>query len=302
MEIRQLNIFLQLAAVLNFSQAGRNLGYSQSNISTQIQQLEQEVGAPLFNRIGRQVTLTQYGEELLPFAHQLVSTATKMENFLKSEEALGGTLRFGVVDSLFGFIVETLIIRYHERFPRVKLELISDTAEELKVQLEHGTLDAACIVDDPLSTAKWDCRHRVEMPIIIVANREHPFAARRGLTLMDLRDEEFVLMEDAVPYSAWFQRVMAERGIKLKTIAQMPSSVAACRVVARGNFLSVFPKYNIYWSRYRDQLTALDVVDFSQTQWVQTILHPDKILTPQVEGFLEVLRSVIDMVTEHSRL
>ena len=61
MEIRNLNTFLQVASIKNFTQAGRNLGYSQSNISAQIQQLEQEVGAPLFNRIGRQVTLTQYG-------------------------------------------------------------------------------------------------------------------------------------------------------------------------------------------------------------------------------------------------
>ena len=297
MEIRQLNIFLQLAEVLNFSQAGRNLRYSQSNISTQIQQLEQEVGAPLFNRIGRQVTLTQYGEELLPYAHQIVSTAAKMENFLKSEQALGGTLRFGIVDSLFGYIVEPVLIQYHKRFPRVKLELVTDTGTNLKEGLEHGTLDVACIVDDPLSAAQWDCRHRVEVPVVIAASKEHPLAQKKQLTLMDLKDEDFVLMEDAVAYSAWFQKEMAERGIQPKIVAQMPSSVAACRVVVRGGFLSVFPRYNVRQSRYRDQLATLDVVDFTQTQWVQTILHPNKILTPQVEGFLEIFQEVIQTVT-----
>ena len=297
MEIRQLNIFLQLAEVLNFSQAGRNLGYSQSNISTEIQQLEQEVGAPLFNRIGRQVTLTQYGEELLPYAHQIVSTAAKMENFLKSEQALGGTLRFGVVDSLFGFIVEPLLLQYHKRFPRVKLEYVMDTATNLKSRLEQGTLDVACIVDDPVSAAEWDCRHKVEVPIVIAANTEHPLVQKKGLTLLELKDEKFVLMEDTVAYSAWFQKEMAERGIQLKTVAQMPSSVAACRVVVNGGFLSVFPQYNVRQSRYRDRRAVLDVVDFAQTQWVQTILHPNKILTPQVEGFLETFRTVIETVT-----
>lgn len=75
MEIRNLNTFLKVAALRNFTQASRELGYSQSNVSTQIQQLEREVGVPLFNRIGRSVSLTQYGEELLPYAQQIVSTS-----------------------------------------------------------------------------------------------------------------------------------------------------------------------------------------------------------------------------------
>lgn len=75
MEIRNLQTFLQVAGLQNITQASKELGYSQSNVSTQIQQLEKEVGAPLFNRMGRGVTLTQYGEELLPFARSIVSTS-----------------------------------------------------------------------------------------------------------------------------------------------------------------------------------------------------------------------------------
>ena len=84
MEIRNLNTFLQVVSIKNFTQAAKILGYSQSNVSAQIQQLEREVGAPLFNRIGRQVTLTQHGEELIPYAQKIVATALLMENFLKS--------------------------------------------------------------------------------------------------------------------------------------------------------------------------------------------------------------------------
>ncbi len=111
MEIHQLNIFIHVATIKNFTQAGRILGYSQSNISAQIQQLEKKVGAPLFNRIGRTVSLTQYGEELLPYAQQIVSTAIRMENFLKSDKAMGGTIRIGIVESLFELVMEKKLLK-----------------------------------------------------------------------------------------------------------------------------------------------------------------------------------------------
>ena len=100
MEIRNLTTFLKVAALRNFTRAAKELGYSQSNVSAQILQLEQEVGAPLFDRIGKQVRLTQFGEELLPHAQELCSTAAEMENMFRSEAFLGGTVRIGMTDSL----------------------------------------------------------------------------------------------------------------------------------------------------------------------------------------------------------
>lgn len=297
MEIRQLNTFLQLAAVLNFTQAGRNLGYSQPNISMQIQQLEQEIGAPLFNRMGRQISLTQYGEQLLPYAQQIVSTATKMENFLKSEEALGGTLRFGVVDSMFGKIQDRLLLSYHKLFPKVLVDVVSASSAVLLERLEHGLLDVACLIDSPVSKVKWNCWHMAEIPIGIIASQNNPLAQRDSLTLADLGNEKFILMEDTVAYSALFQTEMASRGIPLRTAIKMPNAILACRLVAASSFLSVLPQYNVSRSRQRENLRILNVTDYAQMQYVQVLLHPNKVLIPQIEGFLDLLCSIIDDVT-----
>ncbi len=83
MEIRNLQTFVMAASLLNFTQTAKELGYSQSNISMQIQQLEEEVGAKLFDRIGRSVSLTQQGQDLLPYAQQIVSLSEQMSNALK---------------------------------------------------------------------------------------------------------------------------------------------------------------------------------------------------------------------------
>lgn len=90
MEIRNLNTFLQVAVMRSFTKAGEVLGYSQSNVSAQVKQLEDELGVPLFNRVGRSITLTQYGEDLVGYAQSIVSTAATIENIMRKKRDYRG--------------------------------------------------------------------------------------------------------------------------------------------------------------------------------------------------------------------
>ena len=296
MEIRQLHTFLQVAAIQNFTQAGRILGYSQSNISVQIQQLEREIGAPLFNRVGRHVTLTQYGEELIPYAQQIVSTAIRMENFLKSEEALGGTLRVGMVESLFVPLLRPVLERYHRRFPRVRIELTVDATASLKEQLNQGLVDLACIIDDPLPQTDWTCWHSVSVPVVIVCNPASPLAAGKALSLRDLADQEFILMEESASYSVHFQRLTAQQKLEIRPVLKLQSADMACRLVETGDFLSVLPMYSVRDAVEAGRVAILPVEDFSLSQLAQIVLHPGKIVIPQINGLLEELREAFDQV------
>ena len=293
MELRQLNTFLKLASVLNFTQAGRELGYSQPNISMQIQQLEQEIGVPLFNRIGRHISLTQHGEQLLPYAQRIVSTAAQMENFLKTEDMLGGTLRFGIGDSLCSWVLDRVLADYHRRFPKVKIEVSAETPAVLKDNLDRGQMDAICLLDDLQPADRWKCRHKVEIPIVIAADRHHPLCGKE-LTLRDLQEEYFILTEDTVGYASCF----AEQELELKTAAKVPSGYMACKMIHMDGFLSILPVCSVLTSRYHEELAVLRVTDFCESRYVQVLCHPDKILTPQVEGFLQELIRVIDETAE----
>ncbi|SHI67375.1 LysR family transcriptional regulator [Lutispora thermophila] len=298
MEIRNLNTFLKVAALQNFTQAARELGYSQSNVSAQIQQLELEIGAPLFNRIGRSVSLTQYGEELLPYARQIVSTALHMENFLKSEESLGGTVRIGVVESIFNLFMEDTIINYHKRFPRVKVELTVDATATLKSKLQCGLLDAACLIDDPLPKTEWHCWHKVDVPIVVVANPLHPLSRLDKINLEDLSGYDFILMEESAPYSINFQHIMAAHHIELHTFLKMQSADMARRMVEKDMFLSVLPYYTVRTSVEHGKIHILNIPETNQTQSVQMVLHINKIMTPQIEGFMEELRDVLHKIID----
>ena len=137
MEIRNLLTFIEVANLQNFTQASRVLGYSQSNISAQIRQLEKELGVVLFERMARGVHLTQYGCELLPIARDVVALSNQMGRFAQTESEIEGVLRIGVVESIFHACFQPLVISYARRFPKIKLELTEDTLPD---QILHRVL------------------------------------------------------------------------------------------------------------------------------------------------------------------
>ena len=294
MEIRNLNTFLKVAALRNFTQESRELGYSQSNVSTQIQQLEREVGVPLFNRVGRSVSLTQYGEELLPYAQQIVSTSVQMENFMKSEQALGGTVRIGIVESLFAFLPEELFLCYHERFPRVEIELTVDATETLKEDLQKGRLDAACLIDCPLYETEWRKWHSVDVPVMIAASPCHTLAEREAVSCEDLEGQEFVLMEDSAPYNQRFQEFLARHNVAVHPFLKLQSAEKACRLVEKGNCLSFLPIYTVRRAAESGKIRILRILEEEQMQSVQIILHKSHVVTPQLRGFMEELRKILE--------
>ena len=294
MEIRNLYAFLQVASTQSFTRAGQVLGYSQSNISMQIQQLEREVGAPLFDRIGRRVTLTQYGQELLPYAQRIVSTAVEMENLTRSERTLEGMLRVGMVESLFEMLFQPAVVRYHQRFPRVRVELTVDGTAALQEQLRQGQLDAACLIDGPLPQGQWNLWQVRQAAIVVVANPRHRLAGRAQVPLEELTGEEFILMESSAPYSAGFQRAMAAKGLPVEPFLQLQSAEMALRLVQEGPFLSVLPDYAVRRAMEEGLVRVLPIPDLQLVQQVQMVLWRTKVVTPQIQGFLEELRQALE--------
>lgn len=290
MELRNLNTFLRVAALQNFTRASQELGYSQSNVSAQIKQLEQELGHPLFDRIGRNVFLTSYGEALLPYARQAVSTILQMENFMKSEAALEGTLHIGITDSLSELQLDDALLRFHRRFPKVKLEMTTDATAALIDYLQHGQLDTACLIDDPLSQAEWAVWNAWETPIVLVSNPVHPLACRQTVSLPELAEQDMILMETSAPYSRQFENALAAQQIECHPFLRIQSADTARRLVEQGSFLSVLPLYTVQASIQAGKLCRIYVPECSWSQHVQLVLHHNKVITPQIRGFLEEMQ------------
>ena len=294
MEIRNLKTFLKVATLKNFTSAARELGYSQANVSAQIKQLEQELDAPLFNRIGRKVTLTQYAEELLPYALQIVSTAVEMENLLHTSESLGGTVRAGMVESLFHAVGEDLIREYHRRFPRVTMDIVVDATAVLKERLRQDTLDLACLIDDPLNAEEWQIFCSAQAKVVAVCNPSHPFAQRRKIKPEEISGHELVMMEESAPYSIGFMNSMAKKHLDTRPFLTLQSADTAADLAEKDEIIAVIPYYTAAKAIREGRLCALDIAGFDLTQDIQAVLHRDKVPVPQLRGFADIFRESIE--------
>lgn len=293
MEIRNLKTFLKVASTGNFTHAAKELGYSQSNVSAQIAQLEEEIGAPLFNRIGRRISLTQFGEELLPYAQDICSAASKIDNLARSEDSLRGTVRAGLTDSISELCPEDAFLAFHHRFPQVQLEIVLDTTARLLERLRRGDLDTACLITDPLSPAEWVVWKEYQTPIVAVVNPSMPIAGKKSIRVEELTRLKLVLMETNAPYSSQFELELARQHLDCKPVFRLQSTQAAIRIVEREEFAAVLPYYAVKAAEGNKHLSCLTISDWQHQQMIQSVLHRNKELTPQITGFLEEINRIL---------
>ena len=123
MEVRNLVTFLKVTELKSFSRAAEALDYSQSAVTVQIQQLERELGVQLFDRIGKTVSITQYGKDFVSYARDVVSAIARASAFASSDSELSGTVRVGTLNSLLTASFSNIVPLYHERFPHVQISL-----------------------------------------------------------------------------------------------------------------------------------------------------------------------------------
>ena len=141
MELRNINTFLHVAELHSFSRAARELDYSQSAVSSQIAQLEEELAVPLFDRVGKTVRLTDAGQTFLHYARTLLTTAQQAKAALQPAPEASGTLRVAIADSLCSALMPPLLARFHALCPRVEVSLRTATTQEMQDLLSANQAD-----------------------------------------------------------------------------------------------------------------------------------------------------------------
>src|ERR1700747_2150200 len=120
-ELRQPPTFRTVAATLNLTRAAEALGDVQSSVTAQIKALEEELGVPLFDRLGRRVMLTDAGHRFLPFAEQALAAMEKGLLAVKAGSEPCGPLRISAPESIVTYRLPLLLRKFRRRFPHVEM-------------------------------------------------------------------------------------------------------------------------------------------------------------------------------------
>lgn len=293
MEIRNLVTFLKVTELNSFSKAAEALDYSQSAVTVQIQQLERELGVRLFDRIGKNVSITQYGKNFISYARDIVSAVARAQVFATEESELTGTVQVGTLNSLMTASFSEIVPSFYAHFPHVMMRLHADTVASLKDKLLKNELDLVYTVDAQVLDPQFVKVFEAEEEVVVVTNRENPLLQRERVRLAELVDQPFVLMNRSNAYRDLFDTELARQGLEVKPFLELEDDVLDLRLLHENpTYLTVLPLYTVKKSIHEHSLAVVPVEDFKISQWRQVIYHKNKVLTPQIQGMLDTIVEV----------
>ena len=186
MELRQLKYFVKTAETLNFSEAARLLYVTQSTLSQQIRQLEQELGTALFVRDSHSVRLPDSAAQLLPLAKRTLQDAAAGQDRIKDlQQMLSGSLNIGITYTFAPLLTET-VMEFLKIYPGVKLNIFYKTMEELMDMLEKRELDFVLAFKPSRVYPGVESHVLFDNCLSIIVNRNHPLAEKTSVTLQDI--------------------------------------------------------------------------------------------------------------------
>ncbi len=289
MELRIINTFLKVAQLQSFSKAADSLGYSQSAITVQIQQLENELGVRLFDRIGKNVTITHYGEEFIPYAREVLSAVSRAANFAVEEKDLRGSLRLGTIESVIATSFTEVLSEFHRRCPKVKTEIHTGGTQDLLGMLQHNELDMIYTLDESGYDPQLVKLFETPAEIVVMAGHQHPLAGRQNLKLKDVIDEEFILMPRTSNYRRLFDAELAKQQLEVHPFLELDGTDMALRLLEHNPYLTVLPLYAAASQVEAGSIVVLPLSDCHMEQTLQLVHHKDKVITPQIRVMAEVI-------------
>ena len=287
MDIKNLVTFIQVAELSNFTKAAQTLGYSQSTISFQIKQLEQELDCQLFERINHTVALTERGRELLEYAHKITRLADEMIDDAKEEPEIHGNIRLAMADSLCSSLLDHSFLEFRNRYPGITLRIANAGTAALLRLMNHNEADAILTLDSHLYNADYIIVGEEEIKTYFVASPSHPLATASHLDIRALLDHPFILTEKGMSYRRLLDETLAASSLEVRPVLELGRTDLICNVVEQGIGISFLPEYVIKDRRNEGRLVTLPVTDVDIRVWKQLIHHRDKWVSPQLKEVLQ---------------
>ena len=290
MELRQISTFIRVAQFKSFSKAAESLGYSQSAVTVQIRQLEEELHTRLFDRMGKRIALTVPGEQFLERAYEVLNEVNKARLSVSDGGELHGRLHIGTIESLCAFKLPAVLKMYWEQHPQVFVQVTTGEPETLIDQMERGELDLIYILDEPQYNNNWRKMMEQREEVVFVASPAlgDELAAVPALQLEHLLHKPFYLTEREANYRRVLDRFLASRETILTPFLECGDTSFIIKMLEINNGISLLPWYAVEQSVRQGKLSLLHVTDFHVSLYRQLFCHKEKWRTREMDAFIRL--------------
>lgn len=298
MELRHLKYFVTVAEEQSFTKAAEKLFIAQPPLSRQIQNLENELGVLLFERVSRPLQLTEAGQFLYQHAVKLIANAEEVKSMTKRVGMVERTVRIGFVGSLLYGLLSRIVYLYRQQYPQLKIELIEMTTTHQIPALKEGRIDVGfgrLRVSDPAIRRVLLRKER----LMLAVHASHFLAQQKqGVHLADLVNET-IFLYPAQPkpnFSSQIVNLFSEYSLELKNFREVREIQLALGLVAAGEGICIVPE-----SAKTLQLTHLHYIPILDENAVSPVFMATRCMdeSDDIKALFDCIYQVYDLEAIH---
>ncbi len=269
MELRQLRYFVKVAETLNFSEAAKVLCITQSTLSQQVKQLENELGTTLLVRSSHSVAMTEAGRELLPYAQKTLREAELCKTRISDLNSLAaGTLNIGVTYSFSPILTETLIT-FVRMYPKIKLNIFYKPMTELMELLREREVDFALAFRPTRHTDGVESHIIFQNYLSAIVSTSHPLASHDRVTIAELEKYDLALPSKGLQARNAFEHIVTPYN-KFRIRIELNEVNILLKLIRQSKFVSVLAEATIH-NETGVKAIPLDIPDNEMSGCVHTL-------------------------------
>ncbi len=293
MNTKSLVTFKTILEVGSFQKAADKLGYTQSTVTFQIKQLEEELSLKLFEKIGRRMELTQAGKDIMPYIDMILQGAEQIGNYGKSLSEISGSLKLAIPDSILIYNMQPFMQAFTHEAPNVQLVVNSIQSGEINPSIADGTADIGINCEKDSYPDSVVHKKLGKYKAVLVAS---PFANNNLLDFITPHQRKPISLICNEPdgyYQLDMDKYLSEKDILLNPPMKVQSIEAVKRCVMNNLGIAVVPTYSIGEELKNGSLmpirTELDEKEYNSFY----IYHKNKWISPQMELALDLLKKYL---------
>ena len=286
--LRQLQVFEAVARHLSYTRAARELHLSQPAVSMQVKLLEESIGLPLFEQLGKKIFLTEAGREMFHYSKSIAQQLREAEAVFQQMKGLDrGELKIAVA-STANYFATQLLAHFCQAHPQVVVHLDVTNRAELLEQLERNSLDLV-VMGQPPDGHDLVAESFMENPLVVIAAPNHGLVGRVQIPVMSLANEALIVREAGSGTRSASERFFQRHEVSPRIGLVMNTNEAIKQAVQAGMGLAVVSLHTVTLELQAGRVAILDVVDFPIRRHWFVVHRRDKRLSAAALAFKQFL-------------
>lgn len=238
MELQQLKYFQVVARLEHMTKAAEELHITQPSLSITIARLEEALGAPLFDRFGRNIKLNEFGQLFLKRVERIFRELEEGKREVRDLAGLElGTVNLASTNLVF---LPSLLRSFLEKYPHVKFRLVQDTVANMQKQLADGLVDF-CVTSPPILGEGIKSLPVLNEEIVLIVPNHHRLAGRESIDILEVKDEAFINVKKGYSMRDLTDQYCQQKGFTPNTLFEVDDPSLVAEIVESGLGIAFYP-------------------------------------------------------------